>query len=81
VTLQVYLNVIWFDWRLSFNTTATGGCMSMPRSRAPVAEADDDHGDHSKEGPTGDISYGGDLLGSLWQPTLYAENMIQVSSP
>ena len=53
--------------------------MSMPRSRAPVAEEEDDRGDHSKEGPTGDISYGGDLLGSLWQPTLYAENMIQVS--
>ena len=85
VTLQVYLNVIWFDWRLAFNTTAVGGCMPIPKPHAPgwgrrLAGGEgegEEEGDHSKEGPSGDVSYGGDLVSRLWEPTLYAENMIQ----
>ena len=69
--------MIWFDWRLAFNTTATGGCMPMPKAPSPPqAEGEELSGD-TQEGPSGDLSYGGDLLGALWQPTLYAENMIQ----
>ena len=84
VTLQVYLNVIWFDWRLAWNTTADGGCMPMTTfaqtgsDPAPPSSPDvEAHSLHKETGPAGDISYGGDLLTALWQPTLYAENMIE----
>jgi hypothetical protein len=77
VKLQVYLNVIWYDWRLAWNTTATGGCIPMTTSSTFALVPGAGDGTKVPAGPSGDISYNSDMLAALWEPSLYAENMIE----
>lgn len=60
VTLQVVLRTMWYDWRLAWNTTRQGGCI------VPITHEDDWFA----------VTYSGTVLDDLWQPGLYAENMI-----